>query len=129
MLKFELDDKGRMSCYSGRKCYLHICRMQQSLCCKCVLCCCRSLNEIKDREICCYSISCKERENIGSLFFCFFLSTCITWSRPMIQCQFDWAVIYNLCVLIALNSVVEFSSYFFCFISQYCVVISMPATL
>ena len=26
---------------------------------------CRSLNDIKDREICCYSISCKERENIG----------------------------------------------------------------
>lgn len=25
----------------------------------------RSLNDIKDREICCYSISCKERENIG----------------------------------------------------------------
>ena len=25
----------------------------------------RSLSDIKDREICCYSISCKERENIG----------------------------------------------------------------
>ena len=25
----------------------------------------RNLNDIKDREICCYSISCKERENIG----------------------------------------------------------------
>lgn len=29
---------------------------------------CRSLNDIKDREICCYSISCKERENIGEYF-------------------------------------------------------------
>ena len=26
----------------------------------------RGLSEIKDREICCYSISCKERENIGN---------------------------------------------------------------
>ena len=26
---------------------------------------CRSLDDIKDREICCYSVSCKERENIG----------------------------------------------------------------
>ena len=34
--------------------------------CVCVcVCVCRSLNDIKDREICCYSISCKERENIG----------------------------------------------------------------
>ena len=32
-----------------------------------LLYCCRSLNDIKDREICCYSISCKERENIGEL--------------------------------------------------------------
>ena len=29
----------------------------------------RSLNDIKDREICCYSISCKERENIGESVF------------------------------------------------------------
>ena len=27
----------------------------------------RGLSDIKDREICCYSISCKERENIGRL--------------------------------------------------------------
>lgn len=30
----------------------------------------RHLNEIKDREICCYSISCKEKSNIG--MFCLF---------------------------------------------------------
>lgn len=26
---------------------------------------CRSLSAIQDREICCYSISCKEKDNIG----------------------------------------------------------------
>ena len=26
---------------------------------------CRNLSAIQDREICCYSISCKEKENIG----------------------------------------------------------------
>ena len=31
----------------------------------CVCAVCRSLDDIKDREICCYSVSCKERENIG----------------------------------------------------------------
>lgn len=31
---------------------------------------CRSLNDIKDREICCYSVSCKERENIGKSRLC-----------------------------------------------------------
>ena len=44
----------------------------------CVILCvynlCRSLNDIKDREICCYSVSCKERENIGKLFHASFLS-------------------------------------------------------
>lgn len=30
------------------------------------MCCvCRNLSAIQDREICCYSISCKEKENIG----------------------------------------------------------------
>lgn len=26
---------------------------------------CRNLSAIQDREICCYSISCKEKDNIG----------------------------------------------------------------
>ena len=30
---------------------------------------CRNLESIKDREICCYSISCKQKDNIGKLFY------------------------------------------------------------
>lgn len=32
----------------------------------------RSLNAIQDREICCYSISCKEKDNIGRLSYSIF---------------------------------------------------------
>ena len=28
----------------------------------------RNLSSVQDREICCYSISCKEKQNIGKVF-------------------------------------------------------------
>lgn len=31
--------------------------------------CCRNLPSIQDREICCYSVSCKEKDNIGMHLF------------------------------------------------------------
>uniref|UniRef100_G1NCH5 ADP ribosylation factor like GTPase 8B n=1 Tax=Meleagris gallopavo TaxID=9103 RepID=G1NCH5_MELGA len=39
-----------------------------------------NLSAIQDREICCYSISCKEKDNIGKLLL-LLASSCILWIR------------------------------------------------
>ena len=79
--------------------YVCVCVHVYTCVCACVCACvhvrvclslsaCRSLNDIKDREICCYSISCKERENIGKpKLYLYVLHTCMymrceIWAQP-----------------------------------------------